>query len=1633
LVLFQIPSIQNYTKEKLVTYIEGKIKTKVVINKVALGFPKKIILEGIYFEDQKKDTLLAGKKLVFDIGLFQLIDNNFQINSAQLEGVSAKIKRNKKAEFNYDYIIKAFSSPKNPKVNSPPMQFSIEEINLDQVKLSYTDAVSNNDLSINLNHLDTRFETFDLDKTNFEIPKITIEGLKTRLKQGLIPKSNATVAIKKKTESILKLKLGEINLSKSDFSYQSEENKIVAAFYLKKLLVKIEKIDIYNQFALVKSIDLSGVKGGLSFGKLDQPKKESTLASANNWEVKITKTAFKEVGFQYDNNTKIAIPKGIDYNHLHIKHLNLQADNLKYNPGNVSGNVNSLSVKEQSGLNIQSFKAAVFYGKKYAYLKKLYLKTPQTELKDEIRIGYPSIESLAKNPGELSLTAYLKKSKLAVNDLLLFAPTLLNTNPFRSNPNAILLINGTIKGKIKSIEFPFLEISGIGSTKVAANGRILGFPDIKKAYFDLNIKNLQSGSKDFVGIVPPKTIPDSIQLPSKFSAKGIFKGTTNHFYTDLNLVSNFGNAKIKATFDQRIKNQEKYDAQTELDNFDLGKLIKNDTLGKITLKATIKGTGFNPKTATATLNGTVLKAYYKKYKYQKLNLKGSISNGSFQATASVNDPNLTFDLVSNGSFKDKYPTGKLKLNVDIADLEKLNLHAGPMKIRGVIDANIQSAKLDYLNGEVSAHSISIANAKEQFELDSITVKATSTTEKNSLILKSQFLNAEIIGKYKLTKIAAALSNSFAKYYAIKPNSKKIAAEKQQFKFKMDVKDNPLLLKFIPKLKSMEPISVNGNYNSEHDSIILNGSIPKLIYGEYTITNAVLKVDTKDEALVYNLEIDDVQNSQFQIPFTAIYGKVQNNTVDYTLQLKDLNNKEKYLIAGTLKTAKVGSEINIDPKNVLLNYEPWKIAPTNLIRFGKNGIYINDFEWSQNGNSIRMQSQSEKPNAPIAIDFVNFNLITLTNILQKGDLEANGKINGNVLLKNTTSNPVFTSDLTVEDFRFKKDTIGTINIKINNEIEANYNTKISITGQDNTVHLDGIYKATDSSFDMNLNIEKLNLKSIQGFTMDQLSESTGFLSGNFKINGNTTQPNLVGELKFNDVGFKAKQLNSNFKSINDKILFTTNTITFDHFNIKDEKDNDLSINGKIESSDFSNLGFDLTLDADNFKAVNSKAKDNDLYYGELYLDNHLRVKGNWSDPIIDGNIKVNKETRFTVVIPQSDPSIADREGIVEFIDQDRKPLISTIVVDTISSKTGIKGVDASVNIEIDKEAEISVIIDKANGDYLKLKGEAQLNGGIDSSGKKTLTGRYELSEGSYEMNFSAIKRKFDIKKGSYLLWTGEPTKADINITATYKTEAAPIDLINDQLGNLTTEVRNTYKQKIPFETELIMKGELMKPVISFDIVLPEGNNSVSTEIINATQAKLTQLRDQPDELNKQVFALLLLNRFIGENPLASESGGTSISTLARESASKILSQQLDNLAGNIIKGVDINFDLNSSQDYTTGQLENKTDLGVGISKKLLNDRLKVTVGSNFGIEGPQQVNQNPNNIAGDVSIDYQLSKNGRYKVRVYRINNYQVALQGEVVETGIAFSITIDYNTFKELYRKDKEQKAKEQLKKKSNE
>jgi hypothetical protein len=185
------------------------------------------------------------------------------------------------------------------------MQFSVEEIKLDRIQFKYTDAVTKNNLYANLKHFETKIKTFDLNEMSFEIPKAKINGLKLKLKQGLVQISNATkvAAIKNEPESILKLKLGEIDLAKIDFDYESEETKLSTHFYLKNYSKLIKLTSTINSQLSISEV--TGVEGALAFDQLESDLKKEANAESNNWDVKIKKTEFKRVNFRYDNNVAV--------------------------------------------------------------------------------------------------------------------------------------------------------------------------------------------------------------------------------------------------------------------------------------------------------------------------------------------------------------------------------------------------------------------------------------------------------------------------------------------------------------------------------------------------------------------------------------------------------------------------------------------------------------------------------------------------------------------------------------------------------------------------------------------------------------------------------------------------------------------------------------------------------------------------------------------------------------------------------------------------------------------------------------------------------------------------------------------------------------------------------------------------------------------------------------------------------------------------------------------------------------------------------------------------------------------------------------------------------------------------------
>lgn len=1656
-ILIQVPAVQNFAKDKAVNFLQGKIHTKVQIGHISLGLPKLLVLENVYFEDQKKDTLIAGEKLKVDISLFKLFHNKVEINEINLQGITANVNRGADSVFNFDYIIKAFVGEQKkevkPEDTTSTMKFSLDKINLDRINIKYKDKITGNDVKFLLGHFDTRIKDFDMDKMKFTIPKITLSDVNARVIQtptGPPPVDTATTPLN------MDLNLGVIDISKIKVDYQSSEMN--ANVDLNKLLVDMDKIDLKKQKVGIKSIELSNTNAALSLAKpktvqkaiVKAAKKLDTLVSSpqtSKWAVTLGKVNFTNDNIKFDNEAQKAIPKGLDFGHMDIRSLNAEAENISYNPDTISGKINSFSFNEKSGLKINKFHTAFFYGPTNAYMNDLLLETPQTVLQKSVQVRYHSIDAITKNIGTLGINANLDGSRLGLKDVLLLMPTMATMEPFKSSPGAVFKINGKVKGQVNNLDIPSLEVSGLGSTYIKASAKMKGLPDVNKAYFDINIVDFTTSSRDIAKLAPAGSIPPNVSIPEKMNLKGTFKGGMTNFDTKMQLRSSYGAVDLVAAMKNgEHKGKEIYTANIKANDLNVGALTKQPQMvGKITMDANLKGVSLDPKKASIQFNGNLTKAYVKGYTYQNLVLKGSSENGNYTAVARMKDPNINFSLDAKAYLNRKYPSVNGTLLVDSINLQKLNFVKDDMRFHGKMVANVPTADPDYLNADILATDLLVVNKGQRIQLDTVSLKSTANADSSTLRLKTPIMTAHMAGKYKLTQIADALQDVINKYFntaiaggqqvAVKSQKSKVKSQKsktpppavkpkyspQQFVFEAHLVKTPLLTQFVPDLKQLDPVLLNGSFNSESGELIVKGSIPKVVYGTNTVNNARLDINTNNNALNYNLAADEIKvGSSLDLLYTSISGKAQDNKLNVSLEVRDAAKKDRYRLAGVFSVLPNQYQFSFAQDGLLLDYMPWAVSPDNYLQYGPKGILAHNFTITNTNQVLSINSNPQEFNAPVTVNFNNFRIEALTKIAKQDSLLVGGVIDGKAEISNLEKSPLFTAAIDVKDFNFKGDTVGNIAVKVNNQTENAYAASMSITGRGNQVDLTGTYYTSpESRFDMNLNIVNLSMKSIEGFSFGSLRNSSGNITGQLKIAGTTSAPAVRGDIHFNKVGFNVAMLNSYFRMPQESITFNDAGIRFNDFTLVDSTDNKAVISGSIFTKTYTDFAFGLDINARNFRAMNSTQADNKLYYGKLFVDTRVKIRGNMDKPVVDANLTVNEKTDMTVVLPTTDPSVEDRKGVVEFIDQNAPKLDSILLAKQLDSlkKSNVKGLDVSATINVNKNAAFTIVIDESNGDVVHLKGEASLNAAIDPSGKINLTGTYEVNSGSYNLSYATVKRKFNFKKGSTIVWTGDPTSANINLTAIYVANVPPIDLVENQLGSSDNSVQ--YKQKLPFNVNLSLKNQLLTPDISFDIVLPDSSYNVSSEVTTNVNTRLAQVRQDPNEMNKQVLGVLVLGHFIGDNPLQSQRAGFSAEGLVRNSVSSLLSDQLNKLAGNLIEGVDLNFGLTSGEDYSSGTATNRTDLNVGLSKRFLNDRLTVTVGNNFNLEGNQQ-GQKATNIAGDVSVNYKLSKDGRYALRAYRRDEF-IVIQGQIIETGLGFTLTVDYNRFREIFRKRTQQ------------
>lgn len=1630
-LLLLTPPVQKFATTKVENFLENKLQTKVEIGRISINLPRKVALENVYIEDRSKDTLLSGGSIKANIELFELLSNRVEVKSIELTDITAKIKRLlPDTTFNFQFIVDAFAPAQTTPVDTTAagMEMNIDDVVLNNVRVIYQDVVTGNDMVTQVDHLDAAIDTFNINTPHYDIATLNVKGLETVFKQAkpLAPVEPNAQAMSDAAEPIpLKLNVGKVDLDDVQVDYSNALSSLYTKFNIDHLVLDGRRLDLQNNVVHLDELRLDNTSSAIRIGKAetaelikDEVTQEVAAQQQNNWTIRADRLRINNNTIQFDNDNERALNYGMDYAHLKADDLTLHIDNVVFNADSIGGLITRGEMKEKSGFVLNSLQADLLYASNQSYIKNLYLKTPGTELRRDLILEYASYDALINNFERTVMDVDIANSYVQVKDILTFAPQL-RGNPAFSRPNEVWRMNIKGSGSMERLYVEALQFSGLSNTVIDASGTLTSITDPNAAGGNFNIRRFHTTKSDiklFAGNALPE---DVLNLPQSIDMRGTLAGNMRNLAADLHINSSAGFVSINGRFGNLANPAATtYNASIRTTGLQLGSILRNPQLGSVSAAVTANGRGFTPDAINTTFRGQVYSLGFNNYTYRNIAMNGSLNKTVFNADINAADPNAFFEISARGNFSET-PSFVVNGFVDSVKTLPLNFTAQPLVFRGKIDANIPNADPNNLQADVLITDALFVSGKERLPLDSLTFVATKTDTGQYISLASEIANAKLTGQFQLTDLGNIIINNIQPYFSINSSASLAKVKPYDIHFTADVVYSPILGAFVPGLTTMEPLHAEGSLATgqgmqakvRSDAITLNGN---------QISNLAVNVNTADSGMQILGTVAHIKSAgALDLYNTRIHATALNNNVNFNLRVGDRADADKYLLTGLFTQPSPGNmQIRLQGDSLMLNYQRWTVTPDNAITITPEQILANNFVLQYGNQKLALNSASGSGIRPLNVAFTDFQLGTITGFIQDDTLLVDGTLNGSATFKNLLQQPVFTSDLTINNLSFKEDTVGNVALQVSTA-GTRYNANAQISGFGNNITLTGSFEpqGADIALDLEMAINRLELSTLEGVMSDFVTQASGGINGNVSINGTSSAPKIQGALNFDSASVSTTVLGGPLTINNEKINVTEEGFGFDNFTIRDSANNTLNLNGAVTTTNFINYGFNLDVVAENFRAVSTTQKESDIYFGDLVISTDMHISGTESAPVVEGSLTVNDGTRFSVVIPQPKPGLVEREGVVEFVDFD-SPLNDSLFMAAYDSlnTSSLVGFDITTNIEIQKEAIFNIVIDAANGDFLNIRGTGQVSAGIDPSGKITMAGNYEIEEGAYQFSLNFLQRRFDIEKGSKIIWMGEPTDAQVDVKAVYIANTAPLDLVEDQIDDAR---RNFYRQKLPFQIVLNLDGELMKPIITFDVLLPEDQNySVGSDVITLVNNRLMQLRQEPSELTKQVFAVLLLNRFVGANPFAgSDGGGFSPGSLARQSVSKLLTEQLNNLAGGLIGGVDIQFGITSSaEDYSTGVEQNRTDLNVGLSKRLLNDRLTVSVGNDFQLEGNRPANSAANNVAGNVSVNYQLSKDGRYMLRFFRNNEYEASLQGYVIETGLGFIMTVDYNSFRQLIR-----------------
>ncbi|MBN1767823.1 MAG: translocation/assembly module TamB domain-containing protein [Prolixibacteraceae bacterium] len=1611
-VLINFPSIQTKIIQKATTFISNKTHTKVELEKVNISFPKSIVIEELYLEDTQNDTLVYAGLAKINIALYDLFSSKITINSFSLKNATVNLYNSKTDKvFNYNFLTTAFSdstAEKKPDVvSSAAWAINLDKIMLQDIRFFYNDNYAAMNVSVEIDKLELNVEQIDFKKSVYKVDKLLLDGLSAVIQQT--PTSNSSTS---DTSIVMpNIFIQGLELSNAIVQYADSVQMMSVLAIIDQCKLKEGNVDLETELLSLASIDLS--KSDIRYHdfkpKLDDEPSIST--TTNNWKVSVDKMQMDDNSFTYRVGNNPEKKNEFNPEYLAFNSLWLTGSDFYYDRDLTKVSVHEFMAIVQNHFVINSLAANFSMDAHSISAQALKLTTPNSTIDADFSLHFPSLDAFVENYNFSNLKLEMRNVRFKSPDVLYFSQAL-SEQPFFQNTKNTTSILGNINGPMNHLTGKNLIVKTGENTLLETDFNITGLPDLETAFFDFPNLKLHSGKNDII-MMAGTSIPESIELPKNIDLDIAFKGKMKDFETTANLKSSFGDANLTASIDT----EENFNGKVNLNQLNFGLLLKDTLLyGPVSLTAEAVGQSLDINTIKAKIKAEATQLYLNQYNYQNLVIDGAVDGKQFEGTVNLDDENAVFDfngLVSLVSGEEKF---NFKLDMLGADLQKLHFVDKDVRISFVAEAGLSGGTVNKMNGTAGISDIIVVSENKTYRLESLLAASVNEAKKSELNINSALIGMKYSGTISPIALADVLTRFINNYF---PLSDSIAPatqnEQSKFNFEIQLHNHPILSDLLlPGLNEFIPGMITGSFDSQMNDLKLNASLKKIVYGTTEIEDVVIDVNSDHTALNYSISTQSISNAQMSLSNLIIGGKMTNNQLTSSVSSIDEKLFKKLLVSSLVTKEKGNFKLAINPSDFYLMNKQWDIAADNYVEFGKQGFLVHNMNMYNAQSQVNIASLNDRFNDDLNIVIKNFEISDLADIMTKESTLINGTINGNALLKRVNESYGIIADASISKLFINKNPLGDLSIKAENTIPERFNIDANLSGADNNLSVKGFYIPNGGANSINIKavIESLSMKTLEAFSMGQISEASGMISGEFLVAGNTNAPGITGQMVFNNVFMKPAFMNNRIELKNERIQLKNDGIYFNNFTFLDSEQNTASVNGVVKMQKFSDINFNVSLSSKDFLLFNTTVNDNDVFFGRMIIDSKIDVTGPMELPVVNARLKMKKGSGFTFVVPEDQLTTDKGEDVVEFNSGMKLNPILFRIQQTERQKSKLKGFDVSSIVEIDKDATLRLLMDPASTDSLVVKGEAALSFSMDPSGIMSLTGAYNLSEGSYLVSLeSIIKKQFDIDGGSTIIWNGDPLDANININARHTVQVSPYDLVADQLVGLSNVEKGAYKQRYPFEVMLKLRGKILQPEISFEIQLAQEDKGIMGGVVDQ---KLSLLNQDPSSLNKQVFALLVLGRFIQENPFELELASSS--TMIRTTVSKFLSAQLNQLSSKVIPGMELNFDIQSYDDYQSGQAEGRTQVEIGLKKQLFNERLSVQIGGTVDVEGEEAKHNSTSDIASDVTIEYKLNKDGSFRLKGFRHDQYEGAIEGQLVETGVGVVYVRDFNSWRRLFK-----------------